>query len=117
MAPQREEETAMGVIFNGNMAPAGEKVLLVALNSGHAGVEPKIEHAVVAAVRDAKPVRAVVGDSRPVPAFFKQVDDLIVRYFQAEDVGSFKRALDELCCAVEVARRSSAGSLRRKDKY
>jgi hypothetical protein len=46
-----------------------------------------------------KPVRAVVGDSTRVPAFFRQVDDLIVRYFRPDDFASFQRALDELCYA------------------
>jgi hypothetical protein len=82
-----------------NMALEGEKVLLVVLNGGDAGADSNIEQAVAAAVQAGKPVRAVVGDSTRVPAFFKQVDDLIVRYFRPDDFASFQRALDELCYA------------------
>jgi hypothetical protein len=82
-----------------NMALEGEKVLLVMLNGGDEGAGPVIEQAVTAAVRADKPVRAVVGESTRVPAFFKQVDDLIVRYFRPDDFASFQRALDELCYA------------------
>jgi hypothetical protein len=89
----------MGGLFNGNMALAGEKVLLVVLNGGEAGIDPEIEQAVAAAVRADKPVRAVVGDSTRAPALFKQADDLIVRYFRPDDFASFQRALDELCYA------------------
>jgi hypothetical protein len=87
---------AMADLLNTNLALEGEKVLLVVLNDGADGIDPEIEEAVAAAVRAGKPVRAVVGHSTRVPAFFKQVDDLIVRYFRPDDFASFQRALDEL---------------------
>jgi hypothetical protein len=89
----------MADVLKVNMTLEGEKVLLVVLNGGDAGFDPVIERAVAAAVRADKPVRALVGYSTRVPAFFKQVDDLIVRYFRSDDFASFQRALDELCCA------------------
>ena len=82
-----------------NMALEGEKVLLVVLNGGDESADPEIEQAVAAAVRADKPVRAMVGYSTRVPGFFRQVDDLIVRYFRPDDFASFQRALDELCYA------------------
>lgn len=89
----------MGGLFDGDVALEGERVLLVVLNGGDGSVEPDIEQAVAAAVRCGKPVRAVVSESARVPAFFSQVDDLIVRYFLPEDFASFQRALGELCWA------------------
>jgi hypothetical protein len=71
----------------------------VVLNGGDAGVEPEIEQTVAAAVRAGRPVRVAVGESTPVPAFFKQVDDLIVRCFRPDDFASFQQALDELSWA------------------
>jgi hypothetical protein len=89
----------MADMINTNMALEGEKVLLVALNGGGEHTDSEIEQAVVTAIRAGKPARAVVGESTRVPAFFKQVDDLIVRYFRPDDFASFERALDELCYA------------------
>lgn len=85
--------------FKTNMALEGENVLLVVLNGGDENAFPAIEEAVAAAVRAGRPVRVAVGESTPVPAFFNQVDDLIVRYFRPDDFASFQRALDDLCWA------------------
>jgi hypothetical protein len=64
----------MADMINTNMALEGESALLVVLNGGDAGVEPEIEQTVAAAVRAGRPVRAAVGESTPVPAFFNQVE-------------------------------------------
>lgn len=75
-------------VFKGNIALEAEKVLLVVLNGGDDGAGPEIELAVAAAAQAGKAVRAMVGYSTRVPAFFKQVDDLIVRYFEPEEFAS-----------------------------
>jgi hypothetical protein len=82
-----------------NLALEGEKVLLVVLNGGADRELSEIERAVDAASRAGKAVRAVVGESTPVPHFFTQLDDLIIRYFLPEDFSSFQQALDDLCYA------------------
>jgi hypothetical protein len=99
IAPLIEGETVMADLLKINMALEGEKVLLVVLNGGVENTDSEIEQAVPTAIRADKSVRAVVGESTRVPAFFNQVGDLIVRYFQPEDFASFQQALDELCYA------------------
>lgn len=60
-------------LFQINMALEGKMALLVVLNGGDEDVDFGIEQAVAVAIRAGKPMRAVVGDSARVPAFFKQV--------------------------------------------
>jgi hypothetical protein len=99
IAARKQRRSAVAHRFKTNLALEGEKALLVLLSGGYAELDSFIEQAVAAAARTGKPVRVLVGEITRMPAFFKQVDDLIVRYFRPDDFASFPRTLDDLCCA------------------